>query len=143
VQQQALAIRCRIERLGDRTARLGGKLLQSAEQADANALPTQFVGLAADRGFQQAEEATDLIVRSRPVLATEGVQREYRHATSDGVAEDLADGLDPRRVAVELRKALLARPAAIAVHDDRDVTRQLVERQERTLVGALGGHGGR
>ena len=83
--------------------------------------------------FEQAEQARDLVVGARPVLAAEGVQRQDRHAAPDGVAEDLADGLDAGGMPLELGQAVLAGPAAVAVHDDRHVARQLVGRQERGL----------
>ena len=43
----------------------------------------------------------------------------------------------PGRMAVELGQVAQPRPAAIAVHDDRDVGRQLVRRDERGLGRSL------
>ena len=93
--------------------------------------------------LEQAEQAVDLVVRAGPVLAAEGVQGQDRDTAPDGVAEDLADGLDAGGMSVELRQALLAGPAAVAVHDDRDVARQLVGRQECGLSRAVVGRGRR
>ena len=79
------------------------------------------------------EQAGDLLVGARPVLAAERVQGQDRDAAGDRVAEESADGLDAGGVTVELGQVALPRPAAIAVHDDRDVARQFVGRDERGL----------
>ena len=137
LRSSRLAFRGRVEGVVDGTARLVGELVHPAEQPNADALATKLVGLAADGALEQAEEAMDLVVRAGPVLAAEGVQGQHRDTAPDGVAEDLADGFHAGGMSVELRQALLAGPAAVAVHDDRDVTRQLVRRQECRLSRAV------
>ena len=127
----------------DRPAGLGWELVEAAEQADAHALAPQLVGLAADGRLEQAEQAPDFVVGARPVLAAERVQRQDGDAPSDGMAEDLADGLDAGGMPIELRQPLLACPATVAIHDDRDVARQLVGGQERGLHGRIVRRGGR
>ena len=51
------------------------------------------------------------------------------------MAEQGADRLDAGSVAIELRQVAQAGPASVAVHDDRDVPRQLVGREQRGLTG--------
>ena len=96
VEQQPFAVRGRVEGLVDRAAGLVGQLVEPAEQPDADALAPQLVGLAADRRLEQAEQAVDLVVGARPVLAAEGVQGQDRDAAPDGVPED-ARGWPRRR----------------------------------------------
>ena len=124
--------------LADRSAGVVGQLLDTPEEADANALRAELGRLAADRRLEQTEQAGDLVVRAGPVLATEGVQRHDRDAAADGVAEERPDGLDAGRVTIELRQVAEARPAAVAVHDDGDVPWQLVRWEERSLAGGAG-----
>ena len=132
VEGQPVAAGRRIEGLGDRAARLAGQLVHAAEEPDPDALVAQLVGLGADRGLEEAEQAGDLVVRAGPVLAAEGVQGEDPDAATDGVLEDLADGLDPGGVAVDLGLIALARPTAVAVHDDRHVLGKVLQRQQRS-----------
>ena len=84
-------------------------------------MPAELVGLAADRALEQAEQAADLVVGPRPVLAAEGVQGEDRDAAPDGVPEEAPDRLDPGGVTLELGQAVGPCPAPVAVHDDRHV----------------------
>ena len=114
-----------------------GQLLEPAEEPHADALGAELVGLVADCLRQQPEQAGHLFVGPGPVLAAERVQREHRDAAPDRVAQQLADRLDPGGVPLEVGLAAGARPAAVAVHDDRDVAGQLLRRQERSL-GELG-----
>jgi hypothetical protein len=73
------------------------------------------------------------------VLAAEGVEGQDPDATPAGMAEDAPDGLHAGRMALQLRQAALARPAAVAVHDDRDVVGQLrARRLGQRQVGSLG-----
>src|SRR5436190_350523 len=77
VELQPIARRGATESVHDGRSRLRGKLLEPAEQVNAYALLAKLVGLVADRLLEQAEEARDLVVRARPVLAREGVQGEH------------------------------------------------------------------
>jgi hypothetical protein len=144
VEEEPIAVGRARQRVLDRLARGRRQLLAPAEEPDPDALRAQLVGLVANGLLQEPEEPGHLVVRAGPVLAAEGVQGEHRHPPLHRVTEQAADGLDACRVAFELRPALRACPAPIAVHDDRDVPRQLVERQERVLRrGIRGGRRGR
>ena len=145
VEHQPVAAGGRGQRLLDRRAGRRRELLHPSEEADLDALLAQLGGLVADRHLEQAEEHLDLLGRAGPVLAAEREQRQGADPAADGVADDRADGLDAGRMALGLVLAGLAGPAPVAVHDDRDVTRQVrVEDVER--VGRLGrvarGHDG-
>ncbi len=119
-----------------------GQLVEAAEQADLDALGPQLVRLAPDRLLQELEEPHDLVVGPRPVLATEGVEGHDRDAAPNGVAQELADRLDAGGVAVDLGDAPSPGPAAVAVHDDRDVPGQVGWLRRRIHRGSgLGGSG--
>ena len=120
-------------------ARLRRQLLHAAEQSYPGALRAQLGRLVADDLLQQHEEAADLLVGAGPVLAAEGVEREHLDAAPDGVADDLPDRLDAGGVAVHLGLAARLGPAPIAVHDDRDVARQLFLGTTKGSVGAASG----
>jgi hypothetical protein len=51
------------------------------------------------------------------------------------VTEERADRLDTGGVAIELGEIALPSPASVSVHDDRDVARQLIGRQQRGRTG--------
>ena len=70
-----------------------------------------------------AISAVDLGGRALPVLLREREQREVSTPASTRALDDLAHGLHARAVAERARHVALARPAAVAVHDDRDVAR--------------------
>ena len=59
------------------------------------------------------------------------------------MAKESADGLDAGGMALELGQVVRACPTAIAVHDDRDVTRQVLERDQEAVIIRDAGRGGR
>ena len=83
----------------------------------------------ADRGVEQAEQHADLLGGARPVLAAEREEGQRRDAAPHRVPDDRPDGLDAGRMALGLAQAGLAGPPAVAVHDDRDVARQVGRRR--------------
>ena len=131
VQQEPFARLGRRQGIGDRAAGVRRELVEPSQEADADTLLRQLGRLALDRVLEQLEQAGHLVVRTRPVLAAEGVQREDRHTAPDDVAQQGPDGLHAGRVAFELGPVMAARPAAVAVHDDRDVVRQVLGRDVR------------
>ena len=56
------------------------------------------------------------------------VRRDGLHPDLDGTLHDVEQRVLARLVAGRARKATLLRPATVAVHDDRDVARDLVDR---------------
>ncbi len=71
----------------------------------------------------EVHQQADLAPRSPPVLGTEGKQRQVPHARIGARFGGTAQNLGTRSVARGTRQAPLARPAMIAVHDDRNVGR--------------------
>ncbi len=103
---------------------------------------SSVVHLAAQVVLEQAHQRRDLALRPLPVLDREGVERQHLEAQPGRGLDRLAHGLDAGAVALDARLAALLRPAAVAVHDDRDVTRQAreVDRTKDLRLVAAGGH---
>ena len=81
----------------------------------------ELVGVLAHGAVDQPEEPGDLVVGTSPVLGAERVDAQRLDAAVARAADDRADRLDALDVAGEDRQAALARPATIAVGDDRHV----------------------
>ena len=69
-------------------------------------------------------ERADLVLRARPVLGAEGVERERRDPDAARGARHGAYGLGALAVARHAGEAARLGPAAVPVHDDGDVARQ-------------------
>ena len=104
----------------------------TADEAHAHALRREVLELAVDRLGEQVEQVGDLVGRPRPVLGRERVHGERAHAEIDrrldGAAQCTRAGAVPR----EHGQPATAGPAAVAVHDQRHVRRDLG--QARLLV---------
>ena len=86
--------------------------------------------------LEKIEQGLDLGMGALPVFPGESIERQHLEAQAGGGFHRVADSLDSRPVARDPRQAPLAGPAAVSVHDDRDVagkTRQ-VEGVEETLL---------
>ena len=100
----------------------------------AHALIDQLVGVLAHGAIDQAEQAGDLFVGPAPVLLAEDVQRQDLDAAVGRDLDDGPDGLDPLDVAGDARQPAGSCPAAVAVHDDRDVSRALAQGAPQTSI---------
>ena len=89
--------------------------------------------LALDRLPEDLHQRVDLVARPRPVLGREGVDGERLDAEVDRRLDGPPERLRAGAVAGGDRQAAPARPAAVAVHDDRDRSR---------AIGKLGSSGG-
>ena len=119
------------------TSRVGSaQLRHPTQQPDRDALAHQVGGVVTDGGVEQREQHLDLLARARPVLAAEGVDGEHLDATLLGPLDDGPDRVHARGVTLGLGDAALARPSAIAVHDDRDMPRRPVDILARTAGGS-------
>ena len=121
-----------------------GELLEPAEEADPDALRAQLGGLA--RGWPPRAGRTGRRPRRRE-RAQFSRLNAYRDRTGTPRRTAWrrigADRLDAGRVAVELGQVALAGPAAVAVHDDRDVARQVVGVDHGARRRGRGGRGRR
>ena len=90
-------------------------------------LRSSVVELEAEIALQQHHQRADLGGGTLPVLDGERVEREDFEAEPGGGFDDVADRVDAGAMAFDARQVALAGPAAVAVHDDGDVTRQAIE----------------
>src|SRR5712691_4391466 len=98
-----------------------GKLVQPTGEAKLDAATGQLVDLASDGLREQVHQGIDFIAGPRPVLRREGIQRQDAYAAPIRGFRDAADGLDPSFVPHDPRQQAFTGPAAVAIHDDRDV----------------------
>src|SRR5690606_39188510 len=80
---------------------------------------------------EQTHQRADLIAGPTPVLAAEGEQRQRTDSATHALADRHAHRLDALAMTGLARHAARTGPAAVAVHDDGDVTRQRHEASGR------------
>jgi hypothetical protein len=85
----------------------------------------QFVHLLLERGEEQLHQELHFVRRTPPVLAAEGEKREVLDALVHTRLHGRAHGLEAALVTGHAREETLLRPASVAVHDDRDVARDV------------------
>jgi hypothetical protein len=98
--------------------------LELADGAEADAVLHDLGALRLEEVVEQLPQRADLRGRAGPVLRAEGVQRERLEADSPALARHRAHRLRSLAVASDARERPRLGPAAVAVHDDRDVARQ-------------------
>src|SRR5581483_11294192 len=101
----------------------GRQAVAAPDRSDAHAARRERGGLLAGEGGREPEEPVDLQARTEPVLFGERVDGEHRDARAQGRVDGALERRDPAAVAFERRETVLLSPAAVAVHDDRDVAR--------------------
>ena len=106
---------------------VGRELVGAADDAELDVVLEQRAELEADVALQQHHQRVDFGARPLPVLDRKRVQREHLDAEPRRALDDVAHGVDAGAVAFDARQMALRRPAPVAVHDDGDVRRQLVE----------------
>ena len=99
------------------------QLLQVADEAQADAVLVQLVDFVVERLEEAAHQHRDLFLRPLPVLAREREQRQHLDAAARAVLDDLLDGAHAHAMTGRTRQRARSGPAAVAVHDDRDVAR--------------------
>ena len=95
----------------------------AADEAHPHTLAVELGRLVGDPHREHVHQALDLGGRARPVLGGERVDGELLDPQVGGVAQPRLDRVGAGLVAGELRQAPPARPAAVAIGDDRDVAR--------------------
>ena len=82
---------------------------------------------------KQVHQEVDLGLRPLPVLARQAIQRELLDLEPGAFLGRAADRIDAALVAGDARQILPLGPAAVAVHDDRDVPRPALGRDVRAI----------
>ena len=92
-----------------------------ADHADLHAVLVQVGEIAADEAAHQPEQIVDLLPRPRPVLRGEAEQSEMGDTKLERGLDRAPHAFDALTMTLGARQAALGGPAAIAVHDDRDM----------------------
>jgi len=98
-----------------------GQAFYVTEESDPDVALVQFVGFGVKDLLDECHESSHLILGPSPVLGGEGVEGEEGNGELAAAFHGVANALSAGAVALEPRKAMLAGPAPVAVHDDRNV----------------------
>ena len=109
---------------------VGFEALALADDAHAHIALVQLGKIVADEAAQQPHQLADFGGRPRPVLRAEGEDGDELDADLAGGANRAAHGFDAAAMALAARQTARRGPAAIAVHDDGDVTRHFECRRD-------------
>src|SRR5690606_16089621 len=93
-----------------------------AEKAEAHSAARQLVDLATQVEAEQVHQLVDLARRALPVLRREREQRQIGYLPLPAALDRLADRLGAPLMTEDRRHAVGTRPAAIAIHDDRQMS---------------------
>ena len=124
-----------------RLPRAIGQALAFSDDAHAHPALRQLRDFLRDILLEQRHQRRDLRGRTLPVLLREGEQRQVLHTGFDRAMHDLAHRLHPGTMAERTRHEMLARPAAVAIHDDGNVLWRCT-RQPHLLEQVGSGDGG-
>src|SRR5205814_342724 len=108
---------------GDADLQPYGEIAALADEPEPHPLLVQLLELALERLDEQAHQTPHLVRGPSPVLAREGEERERLDVAPRALLDAHAHGLEPRAVPGRTRQSARGRPAAVAVHGDRDVPR--------------------
>ena len=102
------------------------ELVGAADDVEADVVLEQRRELRAQIPLQQHHQRADFGGRPLPVLDRERIERQHLEAEPRRGLDHVAHGVDAGAMAFDPRQVALARPAAVAVHDDGDVAREPV-----------------
>src|SRR5690606_40874269 len=88
-----------------------------------DAVFVQFADPVTQRLHEQAHQVTDFVFRPAPVFGTEGKQGQHFHTPAGAATDHRLHSPFAGAVAFVAGQATAARPAVVAVHDDRHVAR--------------------
>ena len=112
-------------------AKLGLERRKIADERDAHAVLVQLVDFAIERLQEKLHQRADFALRPIPVLAGEREQRQRLDAAAQAELDRRAHGFLAFAMAQAARPAAPLGPAAVAVHDDRDMARNARWRRVR------------
>ena len=96
--------------------------------------------IVADEPAQQTEQVADFACRPRPILGAEREDRQIEDAELMGGANHATQRFDAAAMTFRPRQAARCRPPAVAVHDDRYVSRYQLGGDRRRCTEGLVGH---
>ena len=121
-------------RLAEKAGDIRRQAVPRADEAHLDGARVQIGEIAANEDAQQAEEIADFLHRPAPVLGGKAVDREPADIELDRGTHGAPQRLDATPMPLEPRQAALRGPAAIAVHDDRHMARDVLGFVARNVV---------
>ena len=112
-----------VDRLVELAQHWLGNLVAAADHAHADVVVHDRRALFDHVLLEQVHQEVDSRLRPLPVLARQAIERELLDLQPGALLGRAADGGDAAAVAGDARQILPLGPAAVAVHDDRDVPR--------------------
>ena len=100
---------------------ISGKLAQSTDGLQPYSRFVHLPQLVLQKALQQSHQALNLGCGALPVLRRKCVERQIFHSALDRGVDAFANGFCALFVAYQPRESAALRPAAVSVHDDRDV----------------------
>ena len=100
-----------------------GQPVAPPDHRQPNAVRHERAELTVEMRLEEIKEESHLLSRALPVVAGEGVERELFDADARAMRDDLADRVGTTHVSHPAGAAASCGPAAVAVHDDRQVRR--------------------
>jgi hypothetical protein len=113
----------------DGAAQLGGEPVASADDLEPHAVGHAPRRLRGEVAAEEAHERPDLGRRAAPVVGREGVEGERADAERRCGLDEPSGGARAGDVARGARASAPRRPASVAVHDARHVTRRALGRE--------------
>src|SRR5665213_2895629 len=132
-QSETVIILRELFRLNQQPADIRFESLAFSDHAHAHIAFMQLSQIVADEAAQQAHQLADFVGGPRPVFRAEGKDGDELDADFAGRANGSAQRLDPAAMPFHARQSAGRRPTAVAIHDNGDVTRRLIERRRGVL----------
>jgi len=120
-RQRPLAAGGSRQRIFEHFNNIGVQALPIADNFQTNAVLDELGQVRLDEPPHQPHQIADFLVRAFPVLAREGVERQAFEVDRLERPHEPAHRLDAALMAHGARQVVPLRPAAVPIHDDRDV----------------------
>src|SRR5260221_60988 len=106
---------------------IGREFIRAAAHLEPHVVREERAELEADVPLEQQHQRVHFGARAFPVFDRKRIEREHVDAETRGTLNDVAHRIDAGAMPFDARQMPLRGPAPVAVHDDGDVRRQLVE----------------
>ena len=133
-QSEPAVVAREVLRLAEKAGDIRRQAVPRADEAHLDGARVQIGEIAANEDAQQAEEIADFLHRPAPVLGGKAVDREPADIELDRGTHGAPQRFDATPMPLEPRQAALRGPAAVAVHDDRHMARDVLGFIARNVV---------
>jgi hypothetical protein len=110
----------------EKAAKIRRQALARTDDAHTHRLLVKLSQILADETLQKPHQVEDLLGRSRPVFRREGIERQIGNAEVGGSMHRATHRLDATTMSLKARQGPGRRPAAVAIHDDPDMSRTVL-----------------